>query len=390
MNLGSLESAENISILNLANLNLSALISCNSIGIGNIVDADLSALVSCNSLDLGSVVNTNLSSLVSVAGNVSISGSTTETIQMGSLESCNSLSMSSLNSPNFIMPTLSSLIDVDQATFTDVNISSLSFFPSGYMPDRSTFRDCTNLTDLTHFQTFTKLPSVTIINCPITDFTPFEGLAEMGRLILDNIDGLTNMDAFENLIVSSGFLSLLNNANLTDISGLDNLSFIAGIQINNCPLLDECCTISSLYKSGSLNATAQLENNGSDCSAISEIFTSCIEEDDDGIFGANDNCESISNADQADTDNDGVGNACDNCPNIPNPLQADSDGDGIGDPCDAFAGSNHATLSTEFGDVYIEQAQRGVVIKNVVGDCYRISVDENGNITSLKVNCPTQ
>ncbi len=48
-----------------------------------------------------------------------------------------------------------------------------------------------------------------------------------------------------------------------------------------------------------------------------------------------DNCPTVSNADQADTDSDGVGNACDNCPAVSNAGQADADDDGTGDACEA-------------------------------------------------------
>lgn len=68
--------------------------------------------------------------------------------------------------------------------------------------------------------------------------------------------------------------------------------------------------------------------------------------DHDGVGNDCDNCVGIANADQKDSDSDGVGDACDsdmdndgvgkedNCPLISNPGQEDADGDGIGDVCD--------------------------------------------------------
>lgn len=69
--------------------------------------------------------------------------------------------------------------------------------------------------------------------------------------------------------------------------------------------------------------------------------------DSDGVPDINDNCVSVTNADQQDAtangrgdvcddfDQDGLMNSKDNCPNNPNQLQADNDSDGIGDVCDS-------------------------------------------------------
>ena len=60
------------------------------------------------------------------------------------------------------------------------------------------------------------------------------------------------------------------------------------------------------------------------------------EADSDGIRDALDNCDAVTNPDQADRDGDGVGDACDNCPDLVNPAQFDVDDDGVGDVCDHF------------------------------------------------------
>ncbi len=60
----------------------------------------------------------------------------------------------------------------------------------------------------------------------------------------------------------------------------------------------------------------------------------CIDEDEDGICGAEDNCPDVANPDQTDSDGDNIGDACDNCPDDPNVDQIDEDADGIGDRCD--------------------------------------------------------
>lgn len=60
----------------------------------------------------------------------------------------------------------------------------------------------------------------------------------------------------------------------------------------------------------------------------------CIDIDEDGICGPDDNCPEVANPDQRDSDGDGLGDACDNCPTVHNPDQADEDGDGTGDVCE--------------------------------------------------------
>jgi MYXO-CTERM domain-containing protein len=62
----------------------------------------------------------------------------------------------------------------------------------------------------------------------------------------------------------------------------------------------------------------------------------CVDEDDDGLCGLDDNCPDLPNPDQADEDEDGVGDACDNCPKIVNRGQDDVDMDGAGDACDRY------------------------------------------------------
>jgi|GEM_PF-2510668 len=56
-------------------------------------------------------------------------------------------------------------------------------------------------------------------------------------------------------------------------------------------------------------------------------------DDKDGVDAYDDNCPTVSNANQKDGDGDGVGDACDNCPSDPNYDQLDSNFDGIGDAC---------------------------------------------------------
>ena len=60
----------------------------------------------------------------------------------------------------------------------------------------------------------------------------------------------------------------------------------------------------------------------------------CIDTDNDGHCGPDDNCPDVPNPDQRDADGDGLGDACDNCPTVHNPEQEDEDQDGTGDVCE--------------------------------------------------------
>ena len=62
----------------------------------------------------------------------------------------------------------------------------------------------------------------------------------------------------------------------------------------------------------------------------------CLDTDDDGRCGLDDNCPDVPNPDQLDEDEDGVGDACDNCPKVDNRDQVDQDVDGMGDACDRY------------------------------------------------------
>ncbi|MBK7539966.1 MAG: thrombospondin type 3 repeat-containing protein [Myxococcales bacterium] len=74
------------------------------------------------------------------------------------------------------------------------------------------------------------------------------------------------------------------------------------------------------------------------------------DDDEDGILNAEDNCLTVSNADQADGDSDKVGNACDNCPTVSNADQVDGDEDKVGTVCDNCPMTANADQADGDGD----------------------------------------
>lgn len=74
--------------------------------------------------------------------------------------------------------------------------------------------------------------------------------------------------------------------------------------------------------------------------------------DNDGVMNINDNCVSVSNADQLNSDGDTLGNACDNCPSITNQNQLDSDSDTLGDSCDNCPNISNINQENRDNDQY--------------------------------------
>jgi len=210
----------------------------------------------------------------------------------------------------------------------------------------------------------------------------------------ENLDSLSGMSMHSIF----GDLGIINNDNLIDVSGLLSLRNLLGdFGLSENPLLSECCIIKSLYPNV-LSGAISISDNSIGCNSFTDIDTTCnnLDPDQDFIFNWNDNCPDHYNPNQEDNDNDGIGNACDNCPLIANVDQADTNDNFIGDSCEnaepGRAGINTADpksgLEISASELYLSDTQRGLIMTNAVGDCFRIYIDMEGNMQNIKITCP--
>ena len=158
-----------------------------------------------------------------------------------------------------------------------------------------------------------------------------------------------------------------------------------------------------------LNTLGLPTNDGSSYSRVNRITRwvrwddgqiLVLDDDNDGLEDAVDNCPSVANANQADGDGDGIGDVCDacpadatndadndgicqdvdNCPTIANGDQADDNGDGLGDACVSpladiggnviFEGDAVIGPDAEIGNY--SRIGAGATVNGVIGDAVAI------------------
>ncbi|MCB0563558.1 MAG: hypothetical protein KDD01_04200 [Phaeodactylibacter sp.] len=158
-----------------------------------------------------------------------------------------------------------------------------------------------------------------------TDFT--------GSIIIqdnnDGFDNITDLTPLMNLTSVSGELFIRNNAALSSLSGLDNLTSVGSLRIDNNPNLNTCNQLSRLLDD------VDDGNPGPGAQPVPDVGGSIIISNNGPNGACNSLCDIV-----CDTDGDGVADANDNCPADANPDQADFDLDGIGDACDPYSSIN--------------------------------------------------
>ena len=73
--------------------------------------------------------------------------------------------------------------------------------------------------------------------------------------------------------------------------------------------------------------------------------------------------------------------------NWPLTISGTSNYVGIGDTT-AYPTEPKATLHIKTGDVYLEQIAKGIIMKSPNGNCWRITIDDAGNLVRTAITCP--
>ena len=335
----------------------------------------------------GSIKSIDLSFLRH-ADRISIhNGSNVEILNLALIEYINTFKLNSLTNANFSIQGLEKLTYIYVFYLSNTNVNNLSFLPNSLPPPNFYISNCFNLTDISYFQNKTQIELLNLKNCPISDFSPLNQVQESRLIELNNLPNLINLDFLKNLVVINGSFRIMDNPSLTNIDSLKNLRSTYSLLIENNSSLSNCCILEFLMRTNTFSSIS-LKDNGTNCESLFQVFNTCQDIDSDGKYPPNDNCPEDYNPNQDDVDSDNVGDLCDNCPNIYNPDQEDTDQDGIGNVCDGNVNGDDPKVKIDNSDLIILNNQRGIVLKNKLDDCYRITVNKLGKINVIKISCP--
>lgn len=375
-----------------------------------------------------------LESLTSISGNLYLEVHNANLLNFNGLSSIISigkdLKIFALYPHNgFSLTGITNLTSIGRSIILSGNIYNFNLFSNLTIIDGSL--EVTNNKLLSNMSDFNSLVSINgtlkiQYNQGLTEISGFQSLTSVNYLIIEfnnflsNINGLNHNIAFndgifisENPFLSSCSIESICNKILINSSQVQ-IGF-NGPNCNSVAIVQQNCGLSTDFDGdGILNTTDDCPNtpnpNQADCNnnGIGDKCDTASDSDNDGINDNLDNCPCILNADQLDADNDGLGNVCDNstdadndgiidtndnCPAIYNPSQTDQNNNGIGDACEVFpkVGINTNSPKTELhlsnGTLYVDNPEKGIILKNHQGQCFIIKM--NGNLLQVTpVNCP--
>jgi hypothetical protein len=155
--------------------------------------------------------------------------------------------------------------------------------------------------------------------------------------------------AFYDIRTTAQFDTAAVCLNYDDSGFLNNVTKEAKLRLAHymCTDSGDSCTWADITADGYPNTAANEICGVTNSFSIFAILEP-LDDDNDGVDNALDNCPETANANQEDLDDDGIGNACesdidgdgivddeDRCPFIASVNNADTDGDGFGDVCDS-------------------------------------------------------
>lgn len=291
---------------------------------------------------------------------------------------------------NTQISSLTSWGNLNSVSTIDISNNQLLTDISGFNKVKSSIEinDNPNLISISGFSSTSKLSGNISLqnNLQLNSITGLSQIKETNGIFLIEL-GITSLDEFQSLRIIRGTLNLRDNYNLIDVSKLLELDFIWNVHLQGNINLNNCCEIAILLREKIFAGPSTINSNGNTCNSFYEILDLCPDTDKDGILDLQDNCIYSSNSEQEDTDLDGVGDGCDNCPLIANSNQEDINGNGIGDICESSNTAN-VGIYNEKGDAYISDFTKGIILKSPNGNCFRIRINNNGDLETYEVNCP--